>query len=337
MENLVNKKKYIIFFIIASSLTITYLHFVTNPYVHNLHNILTELYYLPLLLGAIAFGLKGALYSLMFVTLLYTPYVLINWAGTNLFIVNKLLHAVFSGFLTIMAGILMDRSKRHRLQLEKERYLASLGQASAAIVHDLKTPIITIGGFAKRIHAEKGNIKEESQIIIESAEKMRMIVNDVLDFAKPVKLDFHQEDLIGIIESACRSCESAAEEKEVTLSSSLPDGSLIISIDGMKLERAFINLINNAIEASLIGDTVSIVAGHNDNIEVSIRDNGEGMDRETVDNIFIPFYTKKSSGTGLGMAIAKKIIEGHNGKIQIDSVEQEGTEIKVELPFHDNS
>ena len=51
----------------------------------------------------------------------------------------------------------------------------------------------------------------------------------------------------------------------------------------------------------------------------------------------IPFYTKKSSGTGLGMAIAKKIIEGHNGKIQIDSVEQEGTEIKVELPFHDNS
>ena len=200
-------------------------------------------------------------------------------------------------------------------------------------MHDLKTPIITVSGFAKRINEERGNIKEESQIILDSADKMQMIVNDVLDFAKPIKLDFRQEDLLGIIKSACQSCEQAAEEKEVTLSTSLPDDPLMTSIDGKKLERAFINLINNAIEASLIGNTVSIVADHNDNIKVNIRDNGEGMDKETVGNIFIPFYTRKSTGTGLGMAIAKKIIEGHNGKIQIASVEQIGTEIKVELPL----
>jgi len=77
-----------------------------------LHNILTELYYLPLLLGTIAFGFKGAVYSFIFVTFLYTPYVLINWTGTDLFVVNKLLHAVFSGFLTTVAGILIDRAKK---------------------------------------------------------------------------------------------------------------------------------------------------------------------------------------------------------------------------------
>jgi signal transduction histidine kinase len=333
MEKLDNQKKYIISFIILSTMTITYLHYATLSDIHDLHNILTELYYLPLLLGALAFGTKGAMYSLLFIAILYAPYIIINWTGTKLFIVNKLLHAVISSSLAIMAGVLVDRAKKHRQQLEKERYLASLGQASAAIVHDLKTPIITIGGFAKRINAEKGDIKEASQIIVESTEKMRMIVNDVLDFAKPIKLDFHQEDLIGIIKSACQSCERAAEEKEVTLSTILPDDPLMISIDGKKLERAFINLINNAIEASLIGNTVSIVADHYDNIKLNIRDNGEGMDKETVGNIFIPFYTRKSTGTGLGMAIAKKIIEGHNGKIQIASVEQIGTEIKVELPL----
>ncbi len=154
MEKLGNQKKYIIIFIIVSALTITYLHFVTNPHIHDLHNILTELYYLPLLMGAIVFGFKGALYSFIFVTMLYTPYVIINWAGIHLFIINKSLHAFISGSLAIMAGVLIDRSKKHRLQLEKERYLASLGQASAAIVHDLKTPIITVGGFAKRINEE---------------------------------------------------------------------------------------------------------------------------------------------------------------------------------------
>ncbi len=162
---------------------------------------------------------------------------------------------------------------------------------------------------------------------------MQMIVNDVLDFAKPIKLDFHKEDILNIIRHACQSSESVAEEKEVTLSSTLPDHPVMISIDGPKLERAFVNLINNAIEASLIGDTISIVAEQNESIEIMIRDHGEGMDRETVENMFIPFYTKKSSGTGLGMAIAKKIIEGHNGIVQINSTKQIGTEIKVALPL----
>jgi two-component system sensor histidine kinase HydH len=302
MEKLVNKKKLVVLFIFVSTLIITYFHHVTLSQVHDLHNILTELYYLPLLLGALAFGLKGAVYSLIFITTLYAPYMIINWSGTHLFITNKLLHALFSGSLAIMAGILIDRAKNHRQQLEKERYLASLGQASAAIVHDLKSPLITVEGFAKRINEERGDIKEESQIILDSAEKMQMIVNDVLDFAKPINLDFHQEDLLIIICNACQSCKSEADEKEVTLSTNLPANPVMVAIDSFKLERAFVNLLNNAIEASLIGDTVSIVAEQNEIIVITIRDNGEGMDKETLDNIFIPFYTKKSTGTGLGMA-----------------------------------
>lgn len=333
MGRLLNQKKYIIFVIIASALVITYLHYSTLTQIHELHNILTELHYLPLLLGALAFGFKGAVYSLIFVTALYAPYVIINWSGTQLFLINKLIHALISGSIAIMAGVLVDRERKNRQQLEKERYLASLGRASAAIVHDLKTPLISIDGFANRIYKEKGDIKEESQFIIRAANKMQLIVHDVLDFAKPIKLDCHEEDLLNIIKNACQSCESVADEKEVTLATNLPAEPFMVSIDGHKLERAFENLINNAIEASLIGGTVSIVAEQNESIAITIKDYGEGMDKETVDNIFIPFYTRKSSGTGLGMAIAKKIVKGHNGMIHIDSTPGVGTDIKVNLPL----
>ena len=144
MERLLKRKQYFFFFIVASTLIITYLHYSTLSGINDLHNIFTELYYMPLLLGALAFGLRGAVLTLMFVTLLYLPYIYLNWSGTYFFIVNKLLHALFSGSFAILAGVLVDREKRYREQSEKDHDLVSLGQAATAIVHDLKNPIITI-------------------------------------------------------------------------------------------------------------------------------------------------------------------------------------------------
>jgi two-component system sporulation sensor kinase B len=100
------------------------------------------------------------------------------------------------------------------------------------------------------------------------------------------------------------------------------------------MERALVNLINNAIDASLIGYIVSIAPTlEKESIIIRIKDYGSGMDKETVENIFIPFYTKKSAGTGLGMAIAKKIIDGHQGHIDVKSREQTGTEVIIRLPL----
>jgi hypothetical protein len=104
MERLLNQKKYFLFLIVTSTLFITYLHYSTLPLIHDLHNIFTELYYLPLLLGALAFGLKGAVLTFIFVSVLYVPYILVNWTNTFPFVANKLLHALFSGlFVTITA------------------------------------------------------------------------------------------------------------------------------------------------------------------------------------------------------------------------------------------
>ena len=176
-----------------------------------------------LILAALVFGMRGAVVTFLLLSFLYIPYVIINWTSEFTFVANKFLHAVFSGTIAILAGYLVDREKRHRLHLEKDRYLAGLGQAAAAIVHDLKNPLITVLGYARRINQGKGDIRAASQTVIDAGEKMEKIVHDVLDFAKPVRLEFQREDMSAVLRSACDICRTRAEEKGVVLSLALPE------------------------------------------------------------------------------------------------------------------
>lgn len=329
-----NQKNIFIVFIVAFVLLISYLHYSTLPRIHDLHNIFAELYYIPLMIGALAFGMRGAVVTFIFVSALYIPHVIINWTNEFTFIANKLLHALISGLFAFLAGYFVDRQRRLREQAEKDRYLAGLGQAAAAIVHDLKNPLISIMGFARRIRQGKGNISTASETIIKSAGDMQLIVQDVLDFSKPQRIEFRATDARDFVGGVCNDCGMKAAEKGVVISSHLTEGPVSISIDRTHMKRALINLINNAIEASHKSDVVAVRAEvSEDGLRIKIRDHGSGMDKETLENIFLPFYTKKSAGTGLGMAIAKKIIEGHQGEIQIESQPGTGTEVTVRLPW----
>jgi signal transduction histidine kinase len=329
-----NQKNIFMIFIVVSVLFISYLHYSTIPQIHDLHNIFAELYYIPLMIGALVFGLRGAVITFMFVSALYIPHIIVNWTGTYIFVANQLLHAITSGLFAFLAGFLIDREKKNKERAEKDRYLAGLGQAAAAIVHDLKSPLISIHGFARRLNQGKGDIATATDIIIRSAENMQLIVHDVLDFAKPVRTDIKSDDVCNIVRRTCELCREKADKKGVLLSANLPSESLNIPVDGYHMERALINILNNAIDASKPGGTVTITLQvGEDDVKLIIRDAGEGMDQETLKNIFIPFYTtKKKSGTGLGLAIAKKIIEGHEGRIHIESQISLGTEITVSLP-----
>jgi signal transduction histidine kinase len=333
VEKLLNHTRYFIIFIVASTLAITYLHFSTLPAIKELHNIFTELYYVPLLLGAFVFGLKGAILTYIFVTSFYIPYIIINWSGTYLFVVNQLFHAIFSGSFAVIAGVLVDREKKRRQQAEKNRYLVRLGQAAAAIVHDLRNPLISILGFARRIHQEKGDIKVASQIVLKSAEDMQVIVNDVLDFAKPIKITCKEADIVKTLKEICTYCRPYAALKRVKLLVEFSVVPLSITADISHFKRALVNLINNAIDASGWDESVIVnVSSGYECLIIKINDHGVGMEKDILENIFVPFYSNKTSGTGLGMAIAKKVIEAHKGNIRINSEPGQGTEVAIELP-----
>ena len=272
--------------------------------------------------------------TFLFVSLLYLPYLFGPWAIGFLGVADRVLHLLFTGGFAFLAGYLIERDRRIQKQLEKDRYLAGLGQAAATIVHDLKNPLITILGFARRLQAGKGNPGSGLQTIVDSASQMENIVTDVLNFAKPVHLETKEEDVRGIVEQATAWCKAKAEAARVSLSSELPADPVMISVDGLRLQRALTNLITNAIEASPEGREVRLtLKTDQEKPVIMIKDQGVGMDRETLENIFIPFFSKKAQGTGLGMAIAKKVVEAHGGQIFIHSQPERGTEVRIELPF----
>lgn len=154
------KKRYISFIIVIFVLFITYLHYSTLPEIYSLHNVYKEFYYIPIFLGALSFGLRGALLIYLCVFVFELPFVIEGWTGAFASEVSRLFHLGLQGLFAIFAGYLADRERTTREQSEKERYLARIGQVATAIVHDLKNPLITI---LKVVEAHKGKIYVESK------------------------------------------------------------------------------------------------------------------------------------------------------------------------------
>jgi len=326
------KRKYYILTIVMLTLLTTFLHFAVkqriSPYV-----VFEELYYLPLLIGVLRFSLRGAFITWLFVSAAYLPFFFAPWTTSFTGYVDRTLHLALSAAVAIVVSLLVERERRNRLQVEREQYLAGIGRIATVIVHDLKNPLICILGFARRICEGKGDCSQAAQTITESAQTMQRIVNDVLDFAKPMQLDLKDCSLGETIHRVVEICRTKAIERDVTLIVNAPAEPITNTIDCFHVERALVNLIDNSIDASPQGEQVNISAAMIKNeLLITILDRGSGMSRETLMHLFEPFYTTKSGGTGLGMPIAKKIFEEHGGSLVITSKQGEGTQAIVRLP-----
>jgi signal transduction histidine kinase len=228
----------------------------------------------------------------------------------------------------------VDLRNAHRRQLEQNRYLSGLGQAAAVLVHDLKNPLLNINAAIRRLEKGTSSSEEAVTAIRGAVGRMEQIMNVALDFSKPLQLNRKEQEATALIRELLQTSTTKAEQEGVELTINVTEQSLMVMVDPLYLERALVNLVNNAIEASQKGQSVSVVLRkRNDMAIIKIRDHGRGMDEETLRHLFIPFYSKKSSGTGLGMAVAKKIVEEHEGRITVKSRPAAGTKIAVHLPL----
>jgi signal transduction histidine kinase len=326
-----NSKTYKIFIIVLLTAMTTYLH-VAMVQPHFPRVVLDELYYLPLLVGVLCFELRGAIVTWLFVSVAYLPFCFGSWATSFPEVADRLLHLVSTGIFVIVACFLAERIRKNRQQAEQDRYLAGIGQVAAVIVHDLKNPLVSILGFARRIREGKGDSVIGAKTIEDSAHSMQKIVNSVLDFAKPLQLDCNDADLGDCIRQATDLCRIKADTRNVSISLLFPPTSLIAAIDRFHIERALINLIDNAVDASPTGGAIVITLAPRKNIlTITIKDQGAGMSPETLANLYMPFYTTKNDGTGLGMPISKKVIEAHGGTLYISSKPGKGTEVVIRL------
>jgi len=220
---------------------------------------------------------------------------------------------------------------REQAALVRSQKLASIGQVAAGVAHELNNPLSVIIGYTKLLRAEGANA-EELRIIDDEARLCHRIVQELLDLARPHRLEIGSVDLALLAREAVDRLEGAGtlRDRRIRL---LADHPVMVSADAGKLRQVIANVVVNAAEATEATGTITIDASATaDRATLTIADDGPGIDPEIRDQIFEPFVTTKSRGTGLGLAIAHAIVDAHGGTIDISSSPETGTLVSLQLP-----
>jgi signal transduction histidine kinase len=219
--------------------------------------------------------------------------------------------------------------------------LAMLGKIAAAIAHEIRNPLTSIRGFIQLLNPYLKEIgkQEYGRIILSEIDRANDIIYEFLNSSKP-SAPMKQKVLVGLLlkESILLS-ESEALMKGCELHSEIFDPSLTVAVDIKQIKQVLLNIMKNAMDAIVEvkeerKGRIDISASREGKYAlISIRDNGKGMQRTTLNRLFDPFFTTKEEGTGLGLSVSYRIIRNHGGTIHVDSQLNEGTEFLIYLPY----
>ncbi|RMI25187.1 MAG: PAS domain S-box protein [Calditrichaeota bacterium] len=231
----------------------------------------------------------------------------------------------------------LEENQKKLLQLER---LAAIGEMSARVAHEIRNPLVSIGGFARLIErklSDNPTLRQYAGIISEQVTHLEYILNNMLNMANPPKPEQHLVDIRQVIERALQVLNKTFEQHRIQVTSHFQDGCGPIIGDEMLLQQAFLNLLKNAVEAleSREGNReIHIEIGAQDrHLEVRVSDNGPGMEESVLSKIFESFFTTKSRGTGLGLPIVHQVVQSHNGEIQVESAPGKGTRFYLRFPL----
>jgi PAS domain S-box-containing protein len=238
---------------------------------------------------------------------------------------------VFRGTVHIVRDI--SELIRIREKLASTERMAALGEVAAKVAHEIRNPLVSVGGFAQRLEKKlDGNLKEYAAIIINEVTRLEAILKDILGFVKEIRLVATQVNINDLIRNIISLTESEMTGRGIILETSLGDVSEI-RVDPDRIKEALLNIMNNAIQAVTTHGKITVVTyPQNEYVVIEIRDTGTGIEERDMPFIFDPFYTTKTGGTGLGLAITRRIVEEHRGWIEAKSRPGEGTMVKVFLP-----
>jgi len=231
----------------------------------------------------------------------------------------------------------------HDLRETQERLLqvgrlAAIGEAAAMVGHDLRNPLTGISVAATYLKSKHDatlddESKEMLQIIEEDVVVSDGIINDLLDYSGQVTLELAKASPRSIIAEAVKVVRVPENISIVDLT----DGQLEVTVDGVKLRRVSVNLIENAIDAMPEGGQLAISSKQlQDEFQITFTDTGTGMTAEEMKNLWTPFRTTKAKGLGLGLAICKRLVEAHGGSIVLESIPGKGSTFTVTLPVTPN-
>lgn len=297
-----------------------------------------RLFFVPLFLSSLLFGLRGGLLCALVISLGNVP-LLLSPKSLSLAVWLNLGMEVGLYFLTgIITGLFVDRERREAERLKQAESLALLGQPAAAVAHELKTPLVAIGGFAQRIQRDlppEHPYTDKLRIIVDQVSHMEQLLREMLDYSRPLKLHLYPQSLNELVEDVISLTQLLAAEAGVRIVPDLDPELGFPVIDGARVRQVVLNLVQNAVQASPRGAQVQVSTKldvHWARLEVV--DQGAGIPRENRGKIFYPFYTTKSHGTGLGLAICNKIVQAHGGALELLDLRHKGSTFRMTLPLN---
>ena len=232
------------------------------------------------------------------------------------------------GALLGTACLISDLTEMAKLtqQMRLQDNMASLGEMSAGIAHEFKNSLATISGYSQMLAQEtEPETREFAQKIAIETNNLTRIVTDFLNFARPRGMQREPVDLISMLEDCA---------KENGIASNIAGGPAHVMGDATALRQVFSNLMRNSKEAARPGvePTLEVwIESRSGQVVVRLADNGSGIPKDKLDKIFIPFFTTKAQGTGLGLALVHRIITDHGGTVSVESTES-GTTFAITLP-----
>ncbi len=222
-------------------------------------------------------------------------------------------------------------------RLIRSERLAVIGNMAAYVAHEIRNPLVTIGGFARSIlrASQQGDqAKQNAEIIVEEVNRLEKILANIMDFSKPVESVKVTSQINELLENTCSLMDPYFKNSRIELTRKFNSMIPGIVIDPTQIKQVFLNLIKNAVESMPGGGSLLLETSLEDeHIKINITDTGEGMTAEIMQNIFVPFFTTKVDGTGVGLAVSQKIIDDHGGYMKVKSSLQDGTTFSIYLPI----
>ncbi len=322
--------------IVGAVAAVSLLYYVTSLRLFLLQELITRLYYLPIVLGGVWFGLRGGVRVSLCVTLICIPHSLMAFKYDVALFYDEVLEIILFNVVGAVVGVLSDRDRRQKALHQQFQTLAILGESVSSVAHEIKNMLIPIRGFLRRIREGQtsgAKVNSYLEIVEQETAKLEKMVKDMLSFGREAPLKREDVEVGRLVEGLRQVLEEEFHEKGIRFVCLCPEGVKPVSLDREKMYHALTNLLHNAIQATPKGREVRLTVRQEQNtLLMVVEDEGAGIPEEHMERIFQPFFTTKRQGTGLGLVITKQIVEQHGGEIRIESATGNGTRVFLTFP-----
>jgi signal transduction histidine kinase len=230
-------------------------------------------------------------------------------------------------------GLVRERDLARENELQVLRSLAALGESASVISHEIRTPVTSLRHALRAVGQKLGvDDKQMVEELMRGLDRIDRVLSATLSFARPLRLDLQPVDLSALVAAAVTQVGKLPAMADMTVQVAVDPGMPKVALDPVLFESVLVNLLRNAAEACNGKGTVELTARcEQDRVLIDVADDGPGVPRDRREEIFRPFQSSKELGTGLGLALCRKIVESHGGRIGLVDRAGSGACFHIEL------